>query len=185
MVLNFIHQCKVILTCNIFLLQVCFNAEYALNELFSENVLAYSRLSSYSFESLAYRSIVLGRIAQVLDSALHLVTGPSVLEEQNLCSNKYGLESFTESSFISSCQSLDAGETSNPFPRSTDEEVITSHLDEEVTMSQQNTVDDPVKDEKNHCFGRAHAKRTKSSLASLEKLHEQLKAVRRKVRVRK
>lgn len=152
--------------------KVCFNAEYALNELFSENVLTRSRLSSYSFESLAYRSIVLGRIAQVLDSALHLVTGPSVLEEQNLCPNKYGLESFTESSFISSCQSLDAGETSDPFPRLTDEE---------VTTSQQNAVDDPVKDEKNHCFGRAHAKRTKSSLASLEKLQEQLKAVRRKI----
>lgn len=176
MVLNFLHQYKVILTCNVFLLQVCFNAEYALNELFSENVLTRSRLSSYSFESLAYRSIVLGRIAQVLDSALHLVTGPSVLEEQNLCPNKYGLESFTESSFISSCQSLDVGETSDPFPRLTDEE---------VTTSQQNAVDDPVKDEKNHCFGRAHAKRTKSSLASLEKLQEQLKAVRRKVRVRK
>lgn len=156
-------------------MQVCFNAEYALNELFSENVLTYSRLSSYSFESLAYRSIVLGRIAQVLDSALHLVTGPSVLEEQNLCPNKYGLESFTESSFISSCQSLDAGETSDPLYRSTEEEVTTSHL---VT---ENAVDDPVKDKKNHCFGRAHAKRTKSSLASLEKLQEQLKAVKRKV----
>lgn len=152
-----------------------FNAEYALNELFSKtSIMNHSCLSSYSFESLAYRCIVLCRIAQVLDSALHLVSGPSVLAEQNFCPNKYGLESFTESSFVSSWQSWDAGSSPGPLFKPINEEATSSFV-------LKNAGDDLLMENTKQIHGKAHGKRTKASLLSLENLQEKLKAVKKKI----
>ena len=126
-------------------------------------------MSCYPFESLVYRSIALCRIAQILDSVLHLVSGPSVLAEQSFCPNRYRLESFTESSFISSWLCMETCSTQSPVCKRKDG----------VTESE-GKEDHAVKDGRNN-HQEAHLKRTKPSLASLEKFQEQLKAVKRKV----
>lgn len=124
-------------------------------------------------ESLAYRSIALCRIAQVLDSVLHLAAGPSVLDEQRLGERRYQLESFTESSFLSSWQYMEAGSTPRYF----------SNRKEEVTeIKERDTGDEAVKEVKRHLHG-SLLKRVKPSLASLEMFQEQLRAVKRKVSI--
>lgn len=148
-----------------------FSAEYALTELFSKTSLTHPHLAFYSVESLAYRSIALCRIAQVLDSVLHLAAGPSVLDEQRLGERRYQLESFTESSFLSSWQYMEAGSTPRYF----------SNRKEEVTeIKERDTGDEAVKEVKRHLHG-SLLKRVKPSLASLEMFQEQLRAVKRKI----
>lgn len=134
--------------------------------------MTHPRLSCYSVESLAYRSIALCRIAQILDSLLYLVSGPSVLAEQSFSPSRYQLESFTESSFTSSRLYLEAGVTQSPIPK----------RKEKVLESERKGIveDDFAKEGNNHLI-EANLKRLKPSPASIEKCEEQLKAVKRKV----
>jgi len=64
--------------------------------------MTHPRLAGLSPEQLAYRATALCRIAQILDSVLYLVTGPSMLRDRTFCPHKFQLDSFTESSFVSS-----------------------------------------------------------------------------------
>lgn len=64
--------------------------------------MCYPRIASYAPERLAFRTTVLCRIAKVLDSVLYLLSGPSLLKELDFISGSNTLDSFSESSFISS-----------------------------------------------------------------------------------
>lgn len=154
-------------------LQGWFSEEYALAELLSKaSVANHPRLSNYSPESLAYRTIALCRIAQILDSVLYLVTGPSLLTEQSFCPNQYQLDSFTESSFLSSWLYLESKSSSPPINYRTEEKSI-SEANEKVETN--------LDKEGNNFLHEGNLKKAKHSLASLEKVQEQLKAVKRKV----
>lgn len=150
-----------------------FSEEYALAELLSKaSVASHPRLSNYSPESLAYRTIALCRIAQILDSVLYLVTGPSLLTEQSFCPNRYQLDSFTESSFMSSWLYLESRSSPPPINYRTEEKSVSEANEKFETK---------LDKEGNNFLHEGNLKKAKHSLASLEKVQEQLKAVKRKI----
>lgn len=55
-----------------------------------------------SADDLAYRTVGLCRVANILDSSLHLLTGSSLLNEYTTTKNKYPMDSFNDSSFETS-----------------------------------------------------------------------------------
>ena len=53
--------------------------------------MSHPRLAGLSPEQLAYRAIALCRIAQILDSVLYLVSGPSMLTDRTFAQTNSGL----------------------------------------------------------------------------------------------
>ena len=153
--------------------QGCFKAESVIPELFSKaGTMNHPRLAGLSPEQLAYRAIALCRIAQILDSVLYLVSGPSMLRDRTFCPNKFQLDSFTESSFVSSWLFSESSGSQSPVSKG--KEGLSKCDVEEKT-------DDSPKDETNH-NQEVIVKKTTASRASLERCKEQLKSVKNKVR---
>lgn len=134
--------------------------------------MSHPRLAGLSPEQLAYRAIALCRIAQILDSVLYLVSGPSMLKDRTFCPNKFQLDSFTESSFVSSW--LFSESSGSPTPVLKKKEGLSLHDVEEKD-------DDSPKDGTNHQQA-VIVKKTTALRASIERYKEQLKTVKNKVR---
>lgn len=93
------------------------------------------------------------------------------MTEQSFCPNRYQLDSFTESSFLSSWLYLESRISPPPINRT-----------EEKSVSEANEkVETKLDKEGNNFLHEGNLKKAKHSQASLEKVQEQLKAVKRKV----
>ena len=151
-----------------------FKADSVIPELFSKaGTMSYPHLAGLSPEQLAYRAIALCRIAQILDSVLYLVTGPSMLRDRTFCPSKFKLDSFTESSFMSSWL----------LPESSGNQTPVSKRKEGLSKCDvEGKTDDSPKGETKH-QQEVIVKKTTASRASLEKYKEQLRSVKNKVRM--
>ena len=150
-----------------------FKAESVIPELFSKaSTMSHLRLAGLSPEQLAYQAIALFRIAQILDSVLYLVSGPSMLRDQTFCPNKFQLDSFSESSFVSSW--LFSESRGSLTPVSKRKEGLSKRVVE-------GKADDSPKDETNH-QQEVIVKKTTASGTSLERYKEQLRSVKNKVK---
>ena len=134
--------------------------------------MSHPRLAGLSPEQLAYRAIALCRIAQILDSVLYLVSGPSMLTDRTFCPNKFRLDSFTESSFVSSWQYSE----SSGSPR-----LVSKRKDGLSLCDMEGKADVSPKDETNHQQEVIVKKKT-ALRVSLERYKEQLRTVKNKVR---
>ena len=151
-----------------------FKAESVVPELFSSvGTMTHPHLAGLSPEQLAYRAIALCRVSQILDSVLYLVAGPSTLRDRTFCPSKFQLDSFTESSFMSSW--LFSKSSGSQTPVSKRKEVL-SKCDVE------GKTDDSPKHETKH-QKELIVKKTTASRASLAKFKEQLRSVKNKVRI--
>ena len=150
-----------------------FKAESVIPELFSKaGIMSHPRLAGLSAEQLAYRAIALCRIAQILDSVLYLVSGPSMLRDQTFCPNKFLLDSFSESSFMSSW--LFSESRGSPTPVLKRKEGLSKR-------DVEGKADDSPKEETNH-QQEVIVKKTTASRVSPERYKEQLRKVKNKVR---
>ena len=134
--------------------------------------MSHPRLASLSPEQLAYRAIALCRIAQILDSVLYLVSGPSMLRDRTFCPNKFQLDSFSESSFVSSW--LFSESSGSPTLVSKKKEGLSSH---DVEGKADNSPKDGTNQKQE-----VIVKKTTALRASLERYKEQLRSVKNKVR---
>ncbi|KAL9980549.1 hypothetical protein ACROYT_G009151 [Oculina patagonica] len=149
-----------------------FKAESVIPELFTKTgASSHPRLSCFSPEKLAYRAIALCRIAQILDSVLYLMSGPSVLSDKTFCPNRFQLDSFTESSFMSSWLYLETGGSQTP---------VSKRKEDLSKLDLEGRTDDEPKEENNH-LQEVNAKKITASRASLERYREQLKSVKNKI----
>ncbi|XP_020623627.1 uncharacterized protein LOC110061133 [Orbicella faveolata] len=149
-----------------------FKAESVIPELFSKaGIMSHPCLAGLSSEQLAYRAIALCRIAQILDSVLYLVSGPSMLRDQTFCPNKFLLDSFSESSFMSSW--LFSESRGSPTPVLKRKEGLSKR-------DVEGKADDSPKEETNH-QQEVIVKKTTASRVSPERYKEQLRKVKNKI----
>lgn len=141
-------------------------------ELFTKTGAAsHPRLSCFSPEKLAYRAIALCRIAQILDSVLYLMSGPSVLRDKTFCPSRFQLDSFTETSFMSSWLYLETGGSQTP---------VSKRKEDLSKLNVEGSADDEPKEQNNH-LQEVNVKKITASRVSLERYREQLKSVKNKV----
>lgn len=86
----------------------------------STDLLQYKRIFSFPADALARRGIVLKRLAEVLDSVMNMLIGPSLMRDQFRTSydSGFSLVSFTEASFESSGLPFQVGPDASSNPAS-------------------------------------------------------------------
>ena len=92
----------------LFLQSSCCSSVIRPQSFLSTDLIQYRRICSFPATILACRGIALKRLADVLDSVMHFLVGPTSIQDQFGTSrdDKYPMKSFSETSFQSSGMKL-------------------------------------------------------------------------------